>query len=66
MSGFSREALLEARRSIASTLSKCEKALTKLRPGTSSHTLTARRIQAFKIALELISRELAEDSENGG
>lgn len=50
--------LREARRSIASTLSKCEKALTRLTPGRSQHTLTARRIDAFRLALRLIDREL--------
>ena len=58
MDGYTPEELAEARRSIASTLSKCEKALLKLTPGRSQHTLTARRIQAFQIALELIDREL--------
>ena len=58
MRDYAREELLEARRSIASTLSKCEKALTKLAPGTSQHTLTARRIQAFVLSLDLIDREL--------
>ena len=52
------EELAEARRSIDSTLRKCEKALEKLRPGSSSHTLTVRRIRAFRIALELIDREM--------
>ena len=52
------EELIEARRSIDSTLHKCEKALLKLTPGKSQHTLTARRIKAFQIALELIDREL--------
>ena len=52
------EELAEARRAIASTLSKCEKALEKLRPGSSAHTLTVRRIRAFRIALELIGREM--------
>lgn len=52
------EELAEARRSIDSTLCKCEKALEKLRPGSSSHTLTVRRIRAFRIALELIDREM--------
>ena len=52
------EELAEARRSIDSTLRKCEKALEKLRPGTSSHTLTLRRIRAFRIALALIDREM--------
>ena len=37
---------------------KCEKALEKLRPGTSPHTLTVRRIRAFRIALALIDREM--------
>ena len=40
---YTPEELAEARRSIASTLSKCEKALEKLRPGSSAHTLTVRR-----------------------
>ena len=34
---YTDEELAEARRSIASTLSKCEKALEKLRPGSASH-----------------------------
>lgn len=51
---YTREELAEARRSIDSTLRKCEKALEKLRPGTSPHTLTVRRIRAFRIALALI------------
>ncbi len=42
--------LLEAKRSIASTLSKCEKVILKLQPGKSQYTLTVRRIAAFKIA----------------
>jgi len=50
--------LNEALRSIESTLSKCEKALTKLREGTSQHTLTARRIEAFRIAVTLIKEKL--------
>ena len=58
---YTDEELAEARRSIASTLSKCEKALEKLRPGSASHTLTARRIRAFRIALDLIGRELGEE-----
>ena len=33
---YTREELAEARRSIDSTLRKCEKALEKLRPGTSA------------------------------
>ena len=55
---YTREELAEARRSIDSTLRKCEKALEKLRPGSSAHTLTVRRIRAFRIALALIGREM--------
>ena len=55
---YTREELMEARRSIASTLGKCEKALLKLTPGKSQHTLTARRIEAFRLSIRLIDREL--------
>ena len=61
---YTNEELAEARRSIASTLSKCEKAVEKLRPGSSAHTLTVRRIRAFQIALALIGREM-ETGETG-
>ncbi len=59
MNTYTIQELQKAKRSIASTLSKCEKALLKLTPGRSQHTLTVRRIAAFQIALELIDRELA-------
>ena len=59
MNTYTIQELQEAKRSIASTLSKCEKALLKLTPGRSQHTLTVRRIAACQIALELIDRELA-------
>ena len=52
--------LSEALRSIDSTLKKCEKALVKLREGSSSHTLTQRRIEAFNIAISLITREMGQ------
>ncbi len=55
---FQQEELEEALRAIASTIIKCEKALTKLKEGTSQHTLLIRRINAFYIASELIEREL--------
>lgn len=58
------EDLNEASRSIASILAKCEKVILKLKPGTSSHTLTMRRIAAFKIALTLIEQELQEKGVN--
>gem|GEM_PF-824559 len=54
--------LREALRSINSTIEKCEKAILKLNEGTSQHTLTKRRIEAFYIAVSLIERELREES----
>ena len=50
--------LREALRAIESTLSKCEKAQEKLREGTSQHTLTKRRIEAFRIASMLIKEKM--------
>lgn len=58
MRAYTHEELTEAKRSIVSTLGKCEKALLKLTPGKSQHTLLVRRIAAFRIALDLIDREL--------
>ena len=52
--------LHEALRSINSTIGKCEKAILKLNEGTSQHTLTKRRIEAFCIAVSLIEKELLE------
>jgi len=53
--------LREALRAIESTLSKFEKALAKLRDGTSQHTLTKRRIEAFRIASMLIKEKIEHD-----
>ena len=61
---YTPEELAEARRAIASTLSKGEKALEKLRPGSSAHTLTVRRIRAFQIALVLIDREMVQAKDS--
>ena len=47
----------EARRAIESALHKSEKALLKLKQGSFSHTLTARGIAAYQIALELLQPE---------
>ena len=54
----SRHELHEALRSIESTLSKCEKTLTKLREGTSQHTLTIRWIDAFRMSDEENNRTI--------
>lgn len=63
MDTYTKEELLEARRAIASTLGKCEKALTKLEPGRPQHTLTVRRIRAFQISMDLIDRALRDAGE---
>ncbi|MCL2077640.1 MAG: hypothetical protein FWH08_04450 [Oscillospiraceae bacterium] len=63
MSNYDKSELEEAVKSISSTLSKCEKALDKLREGTSQHTLTKRRIKSFHISLELIEKELSNISK---
>jgi hypothetical protein len=55
---FPKDDLEEALRAIRSTIDKCEKVQTKLRPGTSQATLLARRINALRIASALIEREL--------
>jgi hypothetical protein len=57
-----RHDLVEAVRAIESTIGKCEKALLKLREGSSQHTLTKRRIAAFRIAVGLIEREIEKTS----
>jgi hypothetical protein len=59
-----RHDLREALRAIDSTISKCEKAIAKFSEGTSQYTLTKRRIEAFRIATELIMEkmEAADDA----
>lgn len=58
MSSFSKQQLLDAQKSIQSTLAKCEKVLPKLDSHKSQQTLTIRRIEAFKLSLALIEKEL--------
>ncbi|MNP77307.1 hypothetical protein D3C76_1747110 [compost metagenome] len=55
---YTKEELEEALQAIASANSKGEGVLPKLKPGSSQHTLTVRRIKAFSITTELIRREL--------
>lgn len=57
MEHFTGEELAEAIRSIASTISKSEKALTKLKEGTFQHTMTVRGIKAYYMAVSLLNRE---------
>lgn len=55
---FTNDELQEALRSIESTISKCEKVLPKLKPGTSQHTLLVRRIKALQISTTLIKQSI--------
>lgn len=50
--------LEQAKTALSSTLSKCEKALQKLKEGSPQATLTSRRIDALKVALFLIDEKL--------
>ncbi len=56
-----KEDLSEALRAITSMIHKCEKAQEKLRPGSSSHTLTKNRIKALYIATSLITKALEKE-----
>ncbi|MET4081536.1 hypothetical protein ABIB40_001485 [Pedobacter sp. UYP30] len=49
---------------IKSLLNKCEKSLQKLTNGTSQHTLLINRIEALKIALTLIEKEILNKTTN--
>ena len=55
---YRKEELEEAILVITSVITRVEKVLPKLKTGTSQHTLAVRRIKAFNIATELITREL--------
>jgi hypothetical protein len=55
---YSKKELEEALKSLNSTLSKCEKALPKLKEGSAQHTLMVRRINSFRIAIVLVEKEL--------
>ncbi len=58
MEKYSLSEFEEAHKSLGSILGKCEKAMLKLKEGSSQHTLMVRRIKSFQIALALIEREL--------
>lgn len=65
MNRFTKIELEEALRAIDSTISKCEKANTKLKVGSSQHTLLTRRLKAFQIASSLIQESLKTTDEDG-
>ncbi|WP_118196627.1 hypothetical protein [Albibacterium indicum] len=50
--------LKEAKNSLTSLLSKCDRAILKLEEKSSQHTLMVRRIKALNISLQLIDIEL--------
>ena len=55
---YSKAELEEAHRALLSTLRKCEK-IDMEKQAVSQQTLLLRRIDALKIALELIEREMS-------
>lgn len=55
MENYTKDELQAARRAITSLPQKCEKALDKLEPGKSRHTLTKNRIQALRVSSGLIA-----------
>lgn len=60
MNLFSETELREAARAIASTRMKSEKAILRLKENTAQHRFTARGIEAYSLALCLISQEMGE------
>ena len=64
MSSFTSKELIEAKKSLDSTLSKCEKAFVKLKENSPQHTLMFRRINALRISVDLIGRELQKNVFN--
>ncbi|MDR2635093.1 MAG: hypothetical protein LBC13_03815 [Clostridiales bacterium] len=58
MSGFTKNELEEAKRQTESMLRKLEKCLEKLKAGTAQYTLAVRRIDALRLSLALIQKEL--------
>jgi hypothetical protein len=50
--------LEEAKRAIMSVRAKCEKAFSHSKEGSAQQTLLKRRIEAFRLAIALIEKEL--------
>ena len=48
----------EAKRALLSTLHKCEKVFPKRKESSAQQTLLKRRIEALRIAVELMEKEL--------
>lgn len=58
MPDYTKIELEEAQRSLVSTLNKCDKAILKLKENSAQHTLLVRRIEALRISIDLINKEL--------
>jgi hypothetical protein len=63
MATHAKEELEEALGANNSTINKCEKVLPKLKEGSAQQTLLNRRINALKISVDLIERELSDLSK---
>ena len=64
MTSYSKADLDEARRALISTRNKCEKAMPNLVVGSAQQTLLVRRIDALRIAIDLIERELVNSTDD--
>jgi len=58
MENYPKDKLIQASTVIESLLHKCEKSRLKLTDRTSQHSLLKNRIEALKIAIELIESEV--------
>jgi hypothetical protein len=58
MTSFTPDELIETKKSLDSILNKCEKAFAKLKENSPQHTLMVRRINALRVSLNLIEKEL--------
>ena len=63
MATFTTDGLAEGRRPIASLISKSEKALQKLAPGTWQHSMLRDNLKALQIASALMNKQ-PNDTEN--
>jgi len=66
MKNYPKDKSIQATTVIESLLYKCEKSMLKLTDRTSQHTLVKNRIEALKIALELIESEVENKSIDNG
>ncbi|MEL7570159.1 MAG: hypothetical protein AAGU14_06310 [Eubacteriaceae bacterium] len=64
MSKYTKEEIGDALITVSSVISRCEKAQSKLAPGTPAHTLLKNRIKALIISKSLINNEHITDIYN--